>query len=785
MSRSFFQGFMKHTLFIATILVLLGETKGQGPYIGTSLGFADYLEERCDIVFREEGYPADPFMSMARHGASILRIHVGHPPFSNSYSEGERVDHHSVDMAGRSLRRVKNAGLKSMLTFTYQSFALEDEDQQNIYVAPLAWQPVASDTEKMVDSVYTFTYAVLDHYCEEGLIPEIVSVGQESTWHRLMPNVPEDELPPYDPARSVAIHNAGARAVRDIAMKYDTAIKVCFHMRGPSVTKWWLEEHWPYGPDLDMIGISLYHGWNFDDYAGFESLGEYVQAITGTYDIEFIVMETAQMFRTGGNDAHVDILGTDLIPPGYPNPPTTETQKQYLADLTGEVLESGGSGVLAWGGDWVASDCYIYADRWGKGSSWENKAFWDFNNNLHDGVNWMMAFSGKVPVTFKVDLTGVDTTNGVYVTGDFENFRGDSWLPNRMVKEGNRIYLYTVYLEPGTSGLFYFQNDSIQAARESIHRGCTGDTLEIRSFTVPEDSGGEIFAFAWGSCDSIPQLNLTTLVTGEGYTSPVSGIYSHGTEVTITATPVLGQRFTGWTGDTVTSVNPLKVSMTRNRHMEAHFESIPTVLVRFEVDMAGTDVSNGVFVTGDFPNMEGKTWQLNRMGYEGGTIWSYTTRISAGASGAFYFMNDDRWGERETVPAACAVYYGADRGYQIPESSTGETFAFIWSSCDQITTVSPLSESGPGNASLVKLYPNPLNRGPLSMEFYVADRVVIEVIDPTGRTLFRDELNALPGRIHTADLLPDAGGVYLVRCYFIHHNILDHQKIIFQHPSPR
>ena len=87
-------------------------------------------------------------------------------------------------------------------------------------------------------------------------------------------------------------------------------------------------------------------------------------------------------YTSGGSDDHVDILGLDNIPPGYDNPPTTETQKQYLIDITNEVINNGGSGVIVWGGEWVGSDCYVYADQWGKGSSWENKTFWDFNDNL-------------------------------------------------------------------------------------------------------------------------------------------------------------------------------------------------------------------------------------------------------------------------------------------------------------------------------------------------------------------------------------------------------------------
>jgi len=769
---------MKKIAVYIYFLIMAVRALTQDIYIGTTLGFTDYLENKCGIVFKENGIPADPFKSTANHGATIVRIHVGHPPYSSSYSEGLQVDHHSVENAKISLARVKEAGLKSLLTFTYQSFALEDEDNLNIYVAPLAWQPIALDLEKIADSVYAYTYAVLDEYCGEDLIPEIVSIGAESTWHRLMPNVPEEELPAYDPARSVALHNAGSQAVRDLALKYDTVIKVCFHMRGPSTTKWWLETHWPYGLDLDMIGISLYYGWNFDDYAGYNSLGEYVAAITDTYGIEFIVMETAQLFTEGGNDSHVDILGLDLIPPGYPNPPTTETQKKYLADITKEVLDNGGSGVIVWGGDWVGSDCYIYADQWGKGSSWENKAFWDFDYNLHDGVNWMMAFSGKVAVTFKIDMTGVDTSNGVYVTGDFENFEGESWAFNRMKLEDNNIYFHTAYIIPGSSGEYYFLNDTLLTARETIPDECAYDTSLNRQYTIPLNSSGETFANVWSSCDTIPHYELDINVNGNGFTSHITGMYSTGMIINLLATPELGWEFINWTGDTISAENPLMVIMNSNKHFIANFNLIPKAPVTFKVDMTGVDVSNGVYVTGDFPNQEGKTWQLNQMYHQGGIIYHYSTLIPVGSKGAYYFLNDDKWGVRETVPAECAEYWDSDRGYDIPLNSTGETFGFKWSSCEAIP---PASVNGPvhsGYESLVEIYPNPVPDEQITLAFNTEDVVNIRIMDILGRIAYERDVQSLPNGKHSIGLQSFPKGIYLMRIFFRNHNTLHSEVFI-------
>ncbi len=402
-----------------------------------------------------------------------------------------------------------------MLTFGYTSWALEDSQMLNPYVAPLAWQEIALDLDKITDSVYTFTYKVLDEYCKEGLIPEIVSIGNESVWHRLMPNVPEDELPPYDAARSAALHNAGSRAVRDISLKYGVNIKVCFHMMGPSRTKWWLEEHSPYNLDFDIIAISLYHAWNKDDYAGYSSLGEYVDYIVKKYHKEFLVMETAQLFRDGGNDHHVDILGKENIPPAYPNPPTTETQKRYLTDITMEVLNNGGSGVITWGTEWVGCDCYIYADQWGKGSSWENKAYWDFNYNLHDGINWMQSFGYKVPVTFKVNMTGIDVSNGVYVTGEFPNDLGEEWKLNIMTLESDNIYAYSTEMEIGASGAYYFLNDDDWGAREKVPAECIAFWGLDRGFEIPPGSDSMTFAYVWSSCKQISPVSVPDPATAK------------------------------------------------------------------------------------------------------------------------------------------------------------------------------------------------------------------------------------------------------------------------------
>lgn len=357
-------------------------------YKGSYMAYVKHQETYGGVVFKENGVPKDPFQSLADHGANIVRLRIDNPPYSSSYTAGfANVDFGSPAKVKIESQRAKNAGLKTLLTFGYQSMALNDDKHLNRYVAPLAWQPIAHDVEKLKDSVYKHTKTVLENYINSGLVPEIVSIGNETNERFLEPNMLESDLPAYSVVRTVKLLNAGTKAVRDLNAQYGLHMKIACHIFNASFLKNWLKTHVRNGLDFDIMALSHYHEWH--TLGDFQSWTEVVSFVKNTYKKEFLIMETAQLFRTGGNDAHVDILGVENIPSGYNNPPNTDTQKKYLKDFGQELYNAGGIGLIYWGGDWIGSSTLIFPDQYGAGSSWENKAFWDFNYNLHDGVNWM------------------------------------------------------------------------------------------------------------------------------------------------------------------------------------------------------------------------------------------------------------------------------------------------------------------------------------------------------------------------------------------------------------
>ena len=357
-------------------------------YKGTNMAFVSHQETYGNVIFKENGVAKDAFQSIADHGGNIVRLRIDNPPYSSSYTAGYAdVDFGSPENVKLELQRAHNAGLKTLLTFGYQSMALEDDQKRNPFVAPLAWQSIANDIDQLKEAVYNHTTVVLEDYINSGLVPAIVSIGNETNQRFLEPNMLESDLPEYSVVRTVKLLNAGTKAVRDLNTKYGLNIKIACHIFNASFLKTWLRMHVRNGLDFDIMALSHYNAWH--SLGDFSSWTAVVSFVKNTYNKEFLIMETAQLFRNGGNDGHVNILGAENIPTGYDNPPTTNTQKEYLKDFAQELYDAGGIGLIYWGGEWVGSNTLIFPDEFGAGSSWENKAFWDFDYNLHDGINWM------------------------------------------------------------------------------------------------------------------------------------------------------------------------------------------------------------------------------------------------------------------------------------------------------------------------------------------------------------------------------------------------------------
>ncbi len=99
-----------------------------------------------------------------------------------------------------------------------------------------------------------------------------------------------------------------------------------------------------------------------------------------------------------------------------------------------------------------------------------------------------------------------------------------------------------------------------------------------------EDTDGDGIGDACDECPNDPgtadyngcpaySLNVTVSPDASyGSVDPASGTYKKGTSVTITATPNTGYTFSGWSGDTTATNNPLTIVMNRDMNITANFD---------------------------------------------------------------------------------------------------------------------------------------------------------------------------------------------------------------------
>jgi arabinogalactan endo-1,4-beta-galactosidase len=113
--------------------------------------------------------------------------------------------------------------------------------------------------------------------------------------------------------------------------------------------------------------------------------------------------------------------------------------------------------------------------------------------------------------------------------------------------------------------------------------------------------------------------------------------------------------------------------------------------VSFSVNMDGINMSQGIYVTGDF---SGESWQFMPMESSGENTYTYLASIPGRSEGAYIFYTNNEWDNqyRENVPTACADYWDTHRKYLI--QAEAEQYFYGWGSCTTISVDAELENIG-------------------------------------------------------------------------------------------
>lgn len=323
-------------------------------YLGADLSYVNEMQD-CGATFRKNGKPVDPFALFAAEGANIVRVRI--------WNDAKWTKYSNLADVRKTIARSKAAGMQVLLDFHYSDDWADGEKQ----LTPQAWTGLNEDQQ--AKALYDYTRAILGELDREGLMPEMVQVGNETNSE--MSGSKKGD--PINWVRNAKLFNAGIRAVRDAGQASSVRPLIMLHIAQPEYVEPWFAAAEQAGvQDYDLVGISYYRKWSKMDVAG---LGAVIARTKARFGKDVIVVETAYPFTTDNADAAPNILGADSLIAKYPATP--QGQRSYLIDLTQTVVDNGGIGLVYWEPAWVSTKC---STRWAQGSSWDNATFFDFHN---------------------------------------------------------------------------------------------------------------------------------------------------------------------------------------------------------------------------------------------------------------------------------------------------------------------------------------------------------------------------------------------------------------------
>lgn len=435
------------TLFIA-VAISISSAHAQGFYFGADLSYVNEMED-CGVEYKEQGTPKDPYQIFADHQCNLVRLRLWHSPsWYDALNAGNRYS--DFQDVRRSILRAKAAGMQVLLDF-HLSDNWADPSKQRV---PAAWEGVVNNLPVLKDSLYNYISSTLLALNSEDLLPDMVQIGNETNKGIMLSPAVDAAGWSLDWNRNSQLFKRAIQAVRDVETASGKNIKVALHIAGPAEAGWLMQGFWSNGvTDFDVIGLSYYWAWH--QPTTIANTGSIITQLKQLYPgKEVMIFETGYIWTTQSNDNANNIISA--VQPGY-SPASPANQRKWLVDLTQEVINRGGSGVIYWEPAWVSSPCWT---QWGQGSHQEHAAYFDFNSNLlvNGGMDFMThtydnLVAVKSPENNRKLEIWQDGTPTLLL--QLEGFPGDSSLQLNLMSSNGKVVASRQFKTAGTEKTTY------------------------------------------------------------------------------------------------------------------------------------------------------------------------------------------------------------------------------------------------------------------------------------------------------------------------------------------
>ena len=210
---------------------------------GMDISFVPQYEELGMVAKDFDGTPMDALELAKKYGVNSIRLRLWNEPKNFPESGGYCNLAYTMDMA----RRIKAQEMSFMLDFHYSDWWADPGNQRK----PRAWENLKG--QELEKAVYTFTKETLETLKAEGILPNIVQIGNEIRSGLIFP---DGEVPDYE--GMVRLINAGIKGAREVAGAEELQVMIHLDQGGRyALLKEWFDKALANGlADFDLIGLS-------------------------------------------------------------------------------------------------------------------------------------------------------------------------------------------------------------------------------------------------------------------------------------------------------------------------------------------------------------------------------------------------------------------------------------------------------------------------------------------------------------------------------------------------
>jgi arabinogalactan endo-1,4-beta-galactosidase len=466
---------------------------GQDFVRGADIGWLSEMENEDQVFYNDDGIEEDVLDILHDHCMNSIRLRVWvNPENAGNYSGKEDV----IAQAKRAYAK----GFRIMIDFHYSDNWADPGKQYK----PAAWEQYS--VAELTQAVYDHTYDVLNALKNEGVTPEWVQIGNETNDGMLWETGRASAGGMTNYANFISSGHSAAKAV------FPDIITVVHVANGwdNSLFQWNIGGLINAGAQFDAIGMSLY-----------PEPGDW-QTMTAN-----CLTNMQDMISQYNKAVMISEIGMSW---------SYETEaKAFVEDI---ITKNQSLGSMGLGVFWWEPQCYNWVGydkgTWNPNTQRPTIALDGFminctQNTDCNGVENGTAYiddcgvcvggtSGReacipVDVTFTVDMSGADVSQGIYVTGDMTE-SGGNWSIIEMTDNGNNTYSVTFSMMSGEEGGYYFLNGNDWANRETVPPECVGMYESDRTYLIPRENTE--FISIWNSCDNI-QVDCNSIAYGSAY----------------------------------------------------------------------------------------------------------------------------------------------------------------------------------------------------------------------------------------------------------------------------